>query len=157
MQTLQELNFSPGDMTLALEEDLLNRGIGNDTAASSGALYHARLLPLKAAVSDVRDKVLADLTPSDYDGVASQQMTWTTATLDETGEPYVLAARLAFAPTGDATIGAQTITGFAIVGSDSVTLLGAINLDVAVEVKFTGPVSLAIDTTVALKPPVNPG
>lgn len=156
MNTIQEVNFTIDDLTIAGREALLNRGIGNDTAAASGQFYHARIFPLKASVGTVRDKVLADLTLSDFDGAAQQQITFVPAVLDETGEPYCLAQRIAFVPTGDATIGSQEVIAIGMVGSDSVTLLGAKDLLDPVTVNFTGSVTLNVDTTLALKPPVNP-
>jgi len=156
VNTLQEINLGTDDLTVAGREALLNRGIGNDTAASSGSFYHCRLLPLKAPVGTIRDKVLADLTPADYDGAASQQITFVPAVLDETGEPYCLAQRIAFVPSGDATIGSQELLAIAVVGSDSVTLLGGKDLLDPVTVKFAGSVTLNVDTTLALKEPVNP-
>lgn len=154
---LQEVNLSWDDLTIAGRLAWLDRGIGHSTAAVDGPFYGAFLAPLKDNTGAVRDKVLDDLSVADYDGAEPQPLTWSPAAVDETGESYVLASRAEFVPTGDDTLGSQLVTGVALIGSDSVTLLGARDLDTAVEVKFAGPVALRVDTTLDGLPPLNRG
>ena len=153
MNSLQELNISPAEMTFPLVEGLLDNAVGNSTIAAPGILYAARIAPLKTPIEPARELVLADVELSDYDGAAQQAITWSAAARDENAEPYLLANRLTFVPTGDDTIGTQVITGVALIGSDSVTLFGVVNLDPPVTVNPDTPFRL--DLTVTTKPPVN--
>lgn len=155
MFSVQEVNLAVPDATLALRKALLNRAVGHDTVAADGPLFGGFAIPLANITGSVRDKVLADLTLSTFDGHAPLALTWTAAVLDETGEPFLLAGRLTIVPTGSATIGSQQVTGIALVGSDSVTLMGAKNLDAPVTVAVGSP--LYLDVTLSLLPPVHPG
>jgi len=153
--SLQECDFSVDDLTATCRLAILNRGVGNDTAASSGPLFAGRVFLLRDAVDDVRDKALADLTLADYDGHDNKALTWVTAVLDETGEPIVVANRLTFVATGHATIGENTIRAVALTGSDSVTLMGAANLPIQTIVNESTPFYL--DILLTLPEPASPG
>lgn len=153
MNAVAEVNFAVTDLTIACREALLTLGVGHDTGTTSGPMYGAYVIPLKSSCGTVRDKDLGDLQLSDFDGHVPVAVTWGTPFLDEGGEPYVLASRVSFVPTGHDTIGSQGITGVAIVGSDSVTLMGARDLPQAFTVTETRP--LYLDITLSLGTPTN--
>lgn len=153
MNNLQEADFSVVDLTATTRIALLDHGFGNDTVAGVG--YAARATLLASAVGDVRDKELTDLTQADYEGKVMPAITWSAAARDETGEPVKLAGRITVTATGHDTIPSTVITGVALTGSDSITLLGAVDLPAQAVLSDTQPVSL--DIVVSLLPQVNPG
>lgn len=156
MNTVQEINLAVPNLTAVARSAVLNRGIGHDTAAADGPFYGAFAVPLAAVVGEVHDKVLADLTPSTFDGHVPVALVWTAAQKDESGEPYCLATRISFVPSGDATIGSQEVRAVAVIGSDSTTLLGAMDLLEPITVNFIGPVRLYVDMSLSLVPAENP-
>lgn len=155
MLTIQEANFDPRHLTWPALEGLIDYGIGNSTVASSGPLYNARVIPLKAPFTPRYDAVLGDVEVADYNGAAQQALTWTTAVHDEAQNPYAIANRLTFTPSPTGDTPSQTIHGLALIGSDSVTLLGVFNLADPVLVDPDTP--LRVDLTFSLLPAANPG
>lgn len=151
MLVIQESNMAPADLVRAAHLGVLSDAIGHSTVGVDGTFYHSRIIPLKAGAAVTLDTVLADLTPCDYEGADQQQLTWNPVVNDETGLPYSRAATVTFVPTAPGDITEQTITGYAVLGDDSVTLLGAKNLNDPVQVNPDTPLQLTI--TLSLLPP----
>lgn len=152
---IQEADFDYTAMTAEARSQQLTLGTGTDTGTTNGPVYHGRVFLLKEAVGPARDLTLGDLVLADYDGAASQQVTWNAAVLDETGEPIVVSDQLTFVATGSATIPSNTIRAIAITGSDSVTLMGAVNLPEQTTVSEFIPLYLTLVWMLA--PPSSPG
>lgn len=136
MEVLSEINLSVADLTDTGRDGMLHGLLGNDTGSFTGPLFGGFAIPLQEPVSSVRDKVLTDLVPCTYDGMVPVALTFTGPFKDENGEPYHKAAALTFIPSGDATIGTQSIAAVAFVGSDSITLHGARNLPAPVTTSY---------------------
>lgn len=157
MNSIQEVNFSPADMTVAFHQLAVDHliAVGHATTTLDGPLYQAKLLPLKENAVASLTETLDDVTPSDYDGAAAEEIAWNAAMQDEAMLPYSLADRIEFMPTGDDTIGEQPIRAVAITSPDGLTLYGVKNLSPAITVNLTTPARL--DVTYSLLPPANPG
>lgn len=119
------VNFTPGNSTEAVQDAFLNRGVGNDTAASSGPYYGCFLGLYTNAVSPSPELTLSDLDVPTFTGYAlSTAVTWTPAVDDIDGDPYALGTLKTFASSDTVTV---TVAGCFAVGSDSTTLKGVYN------------------------------
>jgi hypothetical protein len=136
------------DCTLAMQEALLNRAVGHDTAAADGPMYGAKIGLATARITPGVNLVLGDLTLPTYTGYASSSaVTWGAAAQDDTGNPYTVGGAKTFTPSDDVV--EDAINAVFCVAGDGTTLLWAVNLAEPVDIRHGKPMVitpvLAID------------